>query len=95
VQLNQANEAIIIENCYYISTVAEILLFTVCQNVAQRGHNESKNSLKKENFIDLLQLCAKRDVRLKNKIECLPKNSKYIHHFIQNQLFSVMSQLIL
>lgn len=95
VQLNHANEALIIENRYYLSTVAEILLFTACQNIAQRGHDESESSLNKGNFIELLNLCAKRDVRLKNKIECLPKNAKYIHHSIQNQLFSVMSQLVL
>ncbi|XP_025207742.1 uncharacterized protein LOC112603419 [Melanaphis sacchari] len=72
-----------------------IAMWEACQNIAQRGYDESENSLNKGNFIELLQLCAKRDVRLKNKIECLPKNGKYTHHSIQNQLFSIMSKLVL
>ncbi|KAL4119154.1 hypothetical protein QTP88_012001 [Uroleucon formosanum] len=60
------------ENRYYISVIAEILLFTACQNIAQRG-----------------------ETRFKAEIDVLPKNAKYTHHTIQNNLFYVMSKLVL
>lgn len=72
-QLNQANKDLIEENHYYISVISEILLFTACQNISQRGHNESELSFNKGNFIELLQLYAKRDVRLKIKLKIYQK----------------------
>jgi len=59
-QLNVANEALIRENRYYIYNIAEILLFTACQNIAQRGHDESESSLNKGNFLELLELYVKK-----------------------------------
>lgn len=68
----EGNEALINENRYYIATISKILLFTACQNIAQRGNDESSESINKGNFIKLLNLCAKRDNRLKKKL-VLPK----------------------
>jgi len=45
--INKENETLIKENRYYIATVAEILLFTARQNIAQRGDNESGESIKR------------------------------------------------
>ena len=93
--LNDANIFLVKENRYYISVLAEILLFTACQNIAQRGDDEGSESLNRGNFLELLELCARRDSRFKAKIDILPKNAKYTHHTIQNDLFYVMSKLVL
>ncbi|XP_050532818.1 zinc finger MYM-type protein 1-like [Daktulosphaira vitifoliae] len=93
--LNEANLSLIKENRYYISVISEILLFTACQNIAQRGDDEGSESLNRGNFLELLELCARRDARFKAKIDILPKNAKYTHHTIQNDLFYVMSKLVL
>lgn len=93
--LNEKNISLVKENRYYISVIAEILLFTACQNIAQRGDDEGAESLNRGNFLELLELCARRDTRFKAKIDVLPKNAKYTHHTIQNDLFYVMSKLVL
>lgn len=93
--LNEKNISLIKENWYYISVIAEILLFTACQNIAQRGDDEGAESLNRGNFLELLELCARRDTKFKAKIDVLPKNAKYTHHTIQNDLFYVMSKLVL
>ncbi|XP_050528113.1 zinc finger MYM-type protein 1-like [Daktulosphaira vitifoliae] len=66
--INRENETVIKENRYYIATVAEILLFTACQNIAQRGDNESSDSMNKGNFLELLCFCAKRDTSIKSQM---------------------------
>ena len=68
VQLNDAHQSLIQENRYNISALAEILLLTANQNVFQRGHDESKRSTNKGNFLELLDFAAKRDERLKKKL---------------------------
>lgn len=55
----------------------------------------SLESLNRGNFLELLELCARRDTRFKAKIDILPKNVKYTHHTIQNDLFYVMDKLAL
>lgn len=91
--LNEKNISLVKENQYYISVITEILLFTACQNFAQRVDDEGAESLNRWNFLELLELCARRDTRFKAKIDVLPKNAKYTHHTIQNDLFYVMSKL--
>lgn len=93
--LNEKNISLVKENRYYISVIAEILLFTAFQNIAQRGDDEGAESLNRENFLELLELCARRDTRFKAKIDVLPKNAKYTHYTIQNDLFYVISKLVL
>ncbi|KAL4153302.1 hypothetical protein QTP88_001153 [Uroleucon formosanum] len=93
--LNEKNISLVKENLYYISVIAEILLFTACQNITQRGDNEGAESPYRGNFLELLKLCARRDTTFKAKIDVLPKNAKYTHHTIENDLFYVTSKLVL
>ncbi|KAL4143937.1 hypothetical protein QTP88_006185 [Uroleucon formosanum] len=66
------------------------------KNAGIKCHNKSwAESLDRGNFLELLELCARRDTRFKAKIDVLPKNAKYTHHTIQNDLFYVMSKLVL
>ncbi|KAE9521775.1 hypothetical protein AGLY_017826 [Aphis glycines] len=54
--LNEKNISLVKENRYYMSVIAEILLFTACQNIAQRGDDEGAESLNRGNFV-LLNAC--------------------------------------
>jgi len=50
------------ENRYYIKTIAEVLLVTATQNIAQRGHTETNMSDSNPgNFLKFLHLVAKHD----------------------------------
>jgi len=79
----------------YISVIAVILWFTTYQYIAQCGDDEGLESLNRGYFLELLELCVRRDSRFNAKIDVLPKNEKYTHHIIQNNLFYVMSKLFL
>lgn len=52
-------------NRKYIKTVAEVLLLTATQNIAQRGHRDTDGN--KGNFLAIMELIAKNDV---NTTQC-------------------------
>lgn len=47
-------------NREYIKTVAEVLLLTATQNIAQQGHRDTDGN--KGNFLAIIELIAKHDV---------------------------------
>ncbi len=55
--LNKEHDKQIKDNWEYMKTIAEVLLLTATQNIAQRGHDESAESDNRGNFIAI----AKRD----------------------------------
>lgn len=46
------------------------------------------------NFRELLQVIAKFDPTVDKKLATNPSNAKYTHHDIQNEIFSVMGEMI-
>ena len=48
-------------NRHYLKTIAEILLSCSQQEIALRGHAESRNSLNRGNFLQILDLVANHD----------------------------------
>lgn len=67
-RLSQSATDLIQENCHYIKSVAEVLLLTATQNIAQRGHRGSEDHDHKGNFMAILQLFANHDTVAKNKV---------------------------
>ena len=85
----------VLENRHYLKTVAEVLLLTATQNIAQRGHDEGKDSNNKGNFLEALELVSHHDEIIRQRLEDGPRNAKYTHHSIQNAIVSIMAELIL
>lgn len=59
--LNERRKQQVEENKNYIKTIAEVLLLTATQNIAQRGHREDDNSDNRGNFLAILDQIANHD----------------------------------
>ncbi|MGH0144470.1 UNVERIFIED_CONTAM: hypothetical protein FKN15_061565 [Acipenser sinensis] len=88
-QLSEAHKALVQENRYCVKTVAEVLLFTARQCLAQRGHAESQASLNHGNFLELMSL-----IKIQKMLKYGPKTATYTHSSIQNELVSVMANIV-
>ena len=71
------------ENCTYIKTIADVLLLTATQNIAQRGHRESDDSNNRGNFLTILEEIAKHDPLIEKRMNACC-NAKHTSHQIQN-----------
>ena len=94
------------DNRHYLRTVAEILLLSAQQKIAQRETGRSfraKNIVKKSltfgqscgNFLRILSLVARHDPVIAEKIRHGRANAKYTHHTIQNALLDIMKDMTL
>ncbi|XP_076348019.1 zinc finger MYM-type protein 1-like, partial [Tachypleus tridentatus] len=81
------------ENRHYIRAVIDALLYTACQNEAQRGHREGSQSNNRGNFLELLDMIFRYDEIVKKKLSG-PGNAKYMHHDIQNELLDIIAGMI-
>ena len=75
--MNVGHDKLVLENRHYIKALIECLIYTCCQNIAQRGHDESENSENKGNFIELLAVVGKFDVIVDKKLQSISGNAKY------------------
>lgn len=85
----------VIENRHYLKTLCEIFLLTATQNLAQRDHRESTESLNRGNFLAILDLIATRDDIVRKRLEFGPHNANYTHHSVQNALIRIMAANVL
>ncbi|KAM3620053.1 uncharacterized protein V6R79_017566 [Siganus canaliculatus] len=76
----------------YIKTIADVLLCTATQNIAQHGQRESEGSDNKGNFLAILELIAKHDPLVKQKMG--HSNAKYTSHNIQNEILEVLAEMV-
>ena len=83
------------ENRMYVGQIIEILRFTAVQGIAQRGNDETKDSENRGNFLELLQLISKNNPIVENKLKEGPKNAKYTHPSIQNEILNVLASATL
>lgn len=82
--MGDENRKQVMENQKYIKTLAETLLLTATQNISQRGHDESENSKKRGNFLEILHLVSKHDALMKKRLSQGPRNAKYTSKSTQN-----------
>ena len=71
-----------------------MLLVCSHQEIALRGHDESKDSLNRGNFVEILKLIAGHDEIVKEKLTCGPRNAVYISPIIQNELLHIMGEMV-
>lgn len=84
------------ENREYVKTVAQVLLLTCTQNIAQRGHRESLSdvTVNPGNFRKILQLVVQHDPILQARF--LDDNivSRYTGRDIQNEIIVAMANMV-
>lgn len=81
--LSNEYDKLVKANREYIKTVADILLLTATQNIAQRGHRDMDDDGNKGNFLDIMELIAKHDGTVKRKMS-KQHNATYTGHGTQN-----------
>lgn len=78
---------------HYIKSVAEVLLLTATQNIAQRGHRESEEDNNQGNFLAILQLLANHDPVVEKKLNGM-HNAKYTSHQVQNEVLDILAEMV-
>ncbi|XP_032411152.1 zinc finger MYM-type protein 1-like isoform X1 [Xiphophorus hellerii] len=91
--INTNRKKVVEENRYYIKTIADVLLLTATQNIAQRGHRESGDSRNKGNFLAILDEIAKHDQLIEKKLRGCA-NAKYTSHQIQNEILQGLAEMV-
>jgi len=81
------------ENRSYIKTVADVLLLTATQNIAQRGHRESEEYDNKGNFLGILEMIAKHNPMVAQKMKG-QRNAKYTSNTIQNEILQCLASMV-
>ena len=81
-------------NRHYLKTIAEILLVCSHQEIALRGHEESKTSPNRGNFLEILELVANHDPIIRRRLTDGPRNATYTSADIQNELLNVMGSIV-
>ena len=91
--LNNEYKKKVEENRSYIKTVADVLLLTATQNMAQRGHRESEQSDNEGNFLEILEMIAKHNPMVAKKMKATG-NAKYTSNTIQNEILQCLASMV-
>lgn len=89
--IDAGHSRIVQENCEYMRAVVVSLRYTACQGIAQRGHREDEGSGNKGNFVELLNVIGETVAK---KLIDNPRNAKYTHKDIQNEIFQIMADMV-
>ena len=77
---DSCHQRLVAENRACIKTVCAVLRLTAIQQIAQRGHDESDQSLNQGNFLAILKLVAQHDTIVAKKINGA-RNARYTIRF--------------
>ena len=93
-QLDSTRSKQIYSNRYYLKSIAETLLQTSCLKIALRGHDESKSSVNRGNFLEIFSVIARYDPLVQGYIDDGPKNATCLFPDIQNSIIQIMGRMI-
>jgi len=91
-QLSRAHKVVVAENWEYAEKVAEIVLFLARQGLAVRGHDESRDSMNRGNFLELCSLFGKYDKKFADRLQ---NSSCLISHESQNELLTIAAEQLI
>ena len=69
-------------------------MYCATQEIALRGHRETTLSKNKGNFLELVDLLAKHDSIIHDRLTNGPQNAQYTSHGIQNQLLHILGNRV-
>ena len=84
----------ICNNRHYLRSIAQTLLLIGQLEIALRGHDESKSSLNRGNFLMIFSAIASHDSIIQEYIDKGPKNATYLSPEIQNSILQIMGDKI-
>ncbi len=91
-QIDSARAEQVLKNRHYLKTIAVLLCSK--QEIAIRGHRESSNSNNKGNFREILDVVAKHDPLVQQRLLHGPRNAVYTSPNIQNTILNIMANIV-
>ena len=95
--MGNTREAAISKNHHYVRSVAKVLLLFNRQEIALRGHRESVESNNRSNFLEFLNLVAKNDPIVQERLTQGCKNATYtspsIHDILHTMAGMVQAEI--
>ena len=73
--------------------MAEVLVLTATQNIAQQGHRETEDADNRGKFLEILEMIAKHDPVVQKKIKG-KQNAKYTSNVIQNEILECLANMV-
>ena len=91
--LDDGHSQYVKENRDYLKAVLDVVFVCARQGIASR-HREGEESQNRGNFLVLLELVAKHDKQIADRLAEGSKNAKCTHHSIQDDFIHSIAQLI-
>jgi hypothetical protein len=82
------------QNRIRLNTSIDSVRYLLCQGLAFRGHDESKESKNKENFRELVNTLANQNDAIRNSIRNAPENCQWICGDIQKEITDYFAKVI-
>ena len=82
------------ENCQVVKTIFDVIRHLAKRNRAFRGKDEWSESANRGNFLEELEFVAKYHEPLRKRMEKHPQNVSYFSHSTQNEMISIVSNMI-
>ena len=83
-----------VENRHIVETIFDVVRHLAKRNSSFRGHDESDDSKNKGNFLEELEFLSKYHAPLRKWMDTHPENVSYFSHVSQNEMISILSNLI-
>lgn len=91
--VNMKRQQKVEKNLHYVKKIANVLLFTTTQNIAQRGHRESSDSRNKGNCLTILDEIVKHDQFMEKRLDACG-NATYTSHQFQNEILQGLAEMV-
>lgn len=92
-QISSAHTELIRQNREYIKSIIRCIIYLSTQGLALRGHDESNTNQNRGNFLELVDLMSRDNTFIAKRLLEGPKNARYTHHSIQNELIRCLAEL--
>ena len=84
-----------LNNREIIKRIIDVTKLISRAGIALRGHNESKDSLNRGNFLEIINWVSNEfDSRLDDHLNTAPKNAQYTSPTIQNEVISILESYV-
>ena len=74
------------------NAIVDSIRFLLCRGLAFRGHDESKGSSNKGNFLELVQFLGDHNESMNEVLQTTPKNCKLTHSDIQKDIVNTIAR---
>jgi hypothetical protein len=89
------NETVLEKHRYYVKSIAECIIFLVCNELPLRGDFDKEEMCERGLFQRLFQYTLTKDTKLSEISQTIPKNATYLSGQMQNDVIEILNQLVM